>query len=167
MGSHHTAFPCKGCKQCGKHTDPYFDPDVSSSLTRIGCGSCMAGARCNAKQCQLSQSYTEGSSWKAFQVRDKLWVGGVSATDRATGPGLAGEAFATDFVFGCQFYETGLFRTQKADGIMGLSSNALTLVHQMNSNKRIPNKEFALCFMKGGGIMTIGGVDPTIHREPM
>ena len=92
-GSHHTAFPCKvreratrdasaavrdararisrcpppppqGCKQCGKHTDPYFDPDVSSSLTRIGCGNCLSGARCNAKQCQLSQSYTEGSSWK-------------------------------------------------------------------------------------------------------
>ena len=23
-GSHHTAFPCSGCKSCGKHTDPYF-----------------------------------------------------------------------------------------------------------------------------------------------
>ena len=67
-------------------------------------------------------------------MRDKLWVGGVSATDRETGPGLAGEAFATDFVFGCQFYETGLFRTQKADGIMGMSSNAATLVPQLHGS---------------------------------
>ena len=32
--SHHTAFPCKGCTDCGEehHTDSYFDPDQSNSL---------------------------------------------------------------------------------------------------------------------------------------
>jgi hypothetical protein len=24
-GSHYTAFPCTGCDNCGKHTDPHFD----------------------------------------------------------------------------------------------------------------------------------------------
>ena len=81
-------------------------------------------------------------------MRDKLWVGGVSATDRETGPGLAGEAFATDFVFGCQFYETGLFRTQKADGIMGMSSNAATLVPQLHGS----GKARAGAGGRGGGM---------------
>lgn len=30
-GSHYTAFPCTGCKQCGEHTDAYFD--VAKSKT--------------------------------------------------------------------------------------------------------------------------------------
>lgn len=106
-----------------------------------------------------------GHSWKAVQVQDDLWVGGTIVTTEPAA--TQGRHLTVPFVFGCQYSETGLFRTQKADGIMGLSSNALTLVHQMNSNKRIPNKEFALCYMKGGGIMTIGGVDPAIHRESM
>ena len=70
-GSHHTAFPCTGCKQCGKHTDPYFDPDHSETQNTLSCDKCEAGAKCTAKRCQLSQSYTEGSSWKAYQVRPR------------------------------------------------------------------------------------------------
>lgn len=30
-GSHHTAFPCAGCSNCGKHTDPYYEPTKSST----------------------------------------------------------------------------------------------------------------------------------------
>ncbi|KAH8055483.1 aspartic-type endopeptidase [Aureococcus anophagefferens] len=115
-GSHHTAFPCSGCKSCGKHTDPYFDPDKSSTLRRLGCSDCVAAARCVTKTCQT--------------------------------------------------YETGLFRTQKADGIMGMSMHAQTLVPTMRSANALGHNSFSLCFMHGGA-MALGGVDERIHAKPM
>jgi len=170
-GSHYTAFPCKGCDNCGEehHTDPYFDPDHSETQKTLSCDKCEAGAKCTAKRCQLSQSYTEGSSWKAYQVNDKVWVGGVSATEAAgtTGPGAAGADYSVDFTFGCQFYETGLFRTQKADGIMGMSSNSGTLVPKLQDAGKIKHRAFSLCFRIGGGNFAIGGATTAHHKEPM
>ena len=49
--------------------DPYFDPAKSSTSTVKSCGR-------EGKKCYFKQSYTEGSSWSAFKVRDKVWVGG-------------------------------------------------------------------------------------------
>ena len=139
-------------KSCGHHTDPYFDPSKSTTLKKLGggppsrvfvllffffplisplradCADCVAAARCVSHTCQVSQSYTEGSSWKANQMKDTYYVGGETAKERPfnTKPGTPNEWVATPFVFGCQTYETGLFRTQKADGIMGMSMHAQT-----------------------------------------
>ncbi|KAJ1452344.1 aspartic peptidase domain-containing protein, partial [Pelagophyceae sp. CCMP2097] len=152
-GSHHTAFPCSGCKSCGTHTDPYFDPERSSTLKWLGCSDCVAAAHCMQRKCQVSQSYTEGSSWKANQIKDALYVGGETVISQP-----ASETWlSTSFIFGCQISETGLFRTQKADGIMGMSMNAQTLVPTMNANGQLHKNAFALCFMHGGGSMTLGG----------
>lgn len=123
---HPQAFPCTGCKNCGSHTDEYFNPKRSSTNKVLSCGECRGGSRCSSGRCEFSQSYTEGSSWKAVQMQDVLWVGD---DDPQTEPAASlGKALATPFTFGCQFSETGLFRTQKADGIMGMSSNDLTLI---------------------------------------
>jgi hypothetical protein len=103
------------------------------------------------------------------QVNDKVWVGGVSATEAAgtTGPGAAGADYSVDFTFGCQFYETGLFRTQKADGIMGMSSNTGTLVPKLQGAGKIKHRAFSLCFRIGGGNFAIGGATTAHHKEPM
>jgi hypothetical protein len=47
-GSHHTAFPCKGCDNCGEefHTDAYFDPESSQSFSQVQCNECRWGAQC-------------------------------------------------------------------------------------------------------------------------
>lgn len=91
-GSHFTAFPCTGCSQCGQHTDPYFDVRNSSSATVPNCKG----------QCVISQSYSEGSSWRAYKVIDKVYIGGVMralVTSAST--------YSVDFTFGCQTFETG------------------------------------------------------------
>ena len=87
-GSHYTAFPCTGCSQCGQHTDAYWDMKNSST---------MVIPKCNNQPCVISQSYSEGSSWKAIKVVDKLWVGGLVDTDVA-----GAYDYTVDFLFGCQ-----------------------------------------------------------------
>ena len=150
-GSHYTAFPCVGCK-CGKHMDPYFDPTKSSTASVPTC----SGTRCFFKQ-----SYSEGSSWHAYRVRDTVWVGGESVL---AGPNAAN--LSTKFDFGCQDMETGLFRTQYVDGIMGLAGSQDTLPHVLHASGRAQSKVFAMCFRLGGGILTLGGVDSSIHTLP-
>ena len=50
-----------------------------------------------------------GSSWKAFKVVDKLWVGGILPTVVPNA-----KSYTVDFLFGCQTAETKMFRTQLA-----------------------------------------------------
>jgi len=167
-GSHHTAFPCSGCSNCGTHTDPYYDPKKSSTNRVLACEECKGGSKCSSKsggKCEFSQSYTEGSSWKAHQMEDQFWVGGqfVASEPAKT----QGSPLSVPFLFGCQISETGLFRTQKADGIMGLSANSMTLVPMLQGQHKIASKTFGLCFMKGGGLMMLGGADRRAEKEPM
>lgn len=150
-GSHFTAFPCTGCSQCGQHTDKYWDIKNSSTAEVKKCGN---------QPCTISQSYSEGSSWRAIQVIDKLWVGALALSQIPTG-----DKYTVDFTFGCQTYETGLFRTQLADGIMGMSMSADTLPYILKSQGVVDTQIFALCFRVGGGIMTLGGVDQRVHGK--
>jgi hypothetical protein len=151
-GSHYTAFPCTGCSQCGQHTDAYWDLRNSTTAQVPQCGN---------QPCTISQSYSEDSSWHAFKVVDKFWVGGLNENSI---PGA--ETYGIDFLFGCQTSETGLFRTQLADGIMGLSPGEETLPSQLQTQGITDNTIFGLCFRIGGGILTLGGVDQRIHSKP-
>ena len=179
-GSHYTGFPCTGthihldtiyliphipylyiragCSQCGNHVNPYWDIKNSTTATIPKCG--------GTNQCSISQSYSEGSSWKGYLVQDKFYVGASntiintnthSVTPSNT-PATANTLLSVDFQFACQTYETGLFRTQLADGIMGMSISEDTLPAQLMKQKVTNTRIFALCYRVGGGIMTLGGV---------
>jgi len=193
-GSHHTAFPCKGCKRCGEHhhTDKYFDPDASKSFRSLSCRECLWGAKCEGisavgkeihglvetkvsemQSCTFQQAYTEGSSWKAFQVQDIVFVGGK---DMFSAADPVANRYSVDFTFGCQTDSTGLFVSQLADGIMGLSQHDATLPQSMYNQGKLRNKIFGLCFRtemvvskKGisAGVMTLGGVDRRLDSTPM
>ena len=128
-GSHFTAFPCRGCEGCGEehHTDRYFDPEASTTFIALTCDQCHA-AQCEVDRCIFSQTYTEGSSWHAYESIDKVFVGGRELSS-ALNP--INNSFKTDFLFGCQMKETGLFVTQLADGIMGISAHPSTLPRAM------------------------------------
>lgn len=152
-GSHYTAFPCTGCQQCGQHTDTYWDLRNSSTATV---------PKCNGdKPCEFSQSYSEGSTWKAFKVVDKVFVGGVL-------PSIVPDAnkYAIELTFGCQTFETGLFRTQLADGIMGMGQADDSIQSLLYNEKITTSKIFALCYRIGGGVLTLGGVDQRLHLRP-
>jgi hypothetical protein len=143
-GSHFTAFPCQGCSNCGTHTDSYYNPKSSSTSLTQHCGG-------GNQLCRFSQSYTEGSSWQAYKVSDIVWIGGERVDMLQKLP-----KHSVNFTFGCQTSETGLFRTQVENGIMGLSSDPNTLPHVLHSKHLLPTRSFSLCLLATGGLMSIG-----------
>ncbi|CAN0399696.1 unnamed protein product, partial [Ectocarpus fasciculatus] len=164
-GSHFSAFPCSECKNCGTHTDPYWDPSQSSTAHIVTCDEserCHGDYRCQSdKKCVLKERYIEGSSWSAQQVDDLLWVGERTLSDSQKHDD---SAFSVDFTFGCIESLTGLFRTQLADGIMGMNANRRTLIMQLATAGKISERKFSLCFSETGGTMVIGGYDPLLNK---
>ena len=188
-GSGVTAFPCAGCTMCGKafHTDGYFDPSKSSTFHFLTCNECRRGI-CRNGSCHIGMSYAEGSSWNANEVSDVVYAGGLhdvpvhsngdhGSTDiDGTNPYSARE-YSFNLRFGCMTDSSGLFRTQLADGIMGMSAATQEVFwRQMYNSKQIERANFSLCFSRAlqlhefgneAGVMTLGGVDSRLHQVPM
>ncbi len=170
-GSGVTAFPCLGCEGCGDdghHTDSLFNQTASKSFHALTCAECQRG-HCESGStdgdCRIGMSYQEGSSWSAFEALDICYAGGahdhplaVSTTeaDSATPPKTSKDdadlsvasSFAFPMTFGCQTHLTGLFRTQLADGIMGMDNADTAFWSQMHKAGKIKDKLFSLCFSR-------------------
>jgi hypothetical protein len=183
-GSHHTAFPCAGaagCTDCGKHTDPYFNPDTSETSRTLTCAAdCPASksffrntrragtGTCDAAhdRCTFGQSYAEGSSWDAYQLKDNVWVGRHEAKENDAAH-LALKH--TEFQFGCINHQTGMFNGQVSNGIMGfgkakgLPNPKSTLTTTLHEAKVIDHKVFSLCFAKDGGSLTLGAPESDVR----
>ena len=163
-GSALMAFPCSGCDGCGNHTDLPFDADNSSTLVHVKCSqqSFYQCKGCNlpSDTCAISQSYLEGSSWKASVVEDVVYLGGDSSFDNE----VMRNKYGTLYQFGCQNVETGLFVTQVADGIMGLSRTDNHIVAKLHRENKIPSNLFSLCFIEDGGTMSVGQPHTAAHR---
>ena len=65
-----TAFPCKGCVECGKkHTDPFYEPDKSTSFKSVSCDQCVGSSgTCEEDKCTQRVAYLEESEWKGYMV---------------------------------------------------------------------------------------------------
>ena len=202
-GSGITAFPCSNCKDCGNgyHVDTYFQEHESTSFMKFQCGQCQ-DARCvggsgnnnnnkDNEYCHLSVSYAEGSMWNAYQGQDITYLGGIhdhaiinnnNQEGNKLHSGIHGENplnaidYKFNMVFGCQTHITGLFKTQLADGIMGMCLKPSSIFNQMFNQKIIASPSFSLCFMRGeaaektgtiAGALTMGGSDSRLHSKPM
>ena len=80
-GSGLTAYPCSSCKDCGSpehHIDAYFEEDNSSTFKKSDCSECPQRAVCNPslQHCQIDMSYSEGSTWTAYEAMDSCYIGG-------------------------------------------------------------------------------------------
>lgn len=102
----------------------------------------------------------EGSTWEAYKVTDELFLGDEDPQIIQTA-----KEIAIPFSFGCQTMEKGLFRSQLADGIMGMSAAADTIPSQLKAKGVATTSTFALCLSQGGGILTLGGVDTRMHTS--
>jgi len=77
------------------------------------------------------------------------------------------------FRFACQTAITGLFVTQLADGILGMSKGRGSLWSQMFQQGATDREQFSLCYSlkqdveTNAGVMVLGGVDTRLHDIPM
>ena len=150
-GSSVTAIPCTGCRDCGPHTNPRFEPESSLTFRQAPCGGSLYCTSCTRGVCGYRVSYQEGSSYSGFLARDVIRLG-------VRGACVAIESFP----FGCSTEETGLFTSQQADGIMGLGTSRR---HAEQSNptvlealveRRLVEDVFSLCIGALRGTLTFG-----------
>lgn len=159
-GSDTMAFPCETChgKNCGSHQYPRFSPEGSSTFKyKIRCTN---PQRMGGHQvCKFVKSYAEGSSLYGFLADDLIRFKNakhVYGTKLRELNKKMVKDIRLQTEFGCTEKETGLFRTQYADGILGLDdqSEFINSLEQLNGNGT-KVFSFGLCFHEHGGIMSV------------
>jgi hypothetical protein len=154
-GSADTAFPCKGCTQCGKlHENPFYTMGPQSRTISCqenkdrGFSKCKS---CSDDVCTFSEKYVEGSGWIARKVEDVVYF-----HDR---PDLHAKV-----VFGCIGHESGAFLEQAADGIMGMSRDPDSIFLQFYDRGVTHRRGFSQCISATGGQMVIGGINLAVNE---
>lgn len=166
-GSRLLAFPCfRHCLGCGRHASQFYNHEISSTHVIPKCGKCYLNvSTCSefSDRCVVTQKYTEGSSWTAFETEDIVWLGTESVEESVQDL----MRLAVPYTFCCQTSEKGLFRKQYADGILGISLHEANLISIMHQEGAIARNSFSLCFTRKDGRMSLGGTQTEHHLEPM
>jgi len=160
-GSDTLAFPCDHCQgsNCGTHQDPRFISGNSKTFSfDMRCSHTTSYHK--HQVCQFVKTYAEGSSLLGFLADDyvkfkdsrRVVDSKLSRLNSQLKNDLRMKA-----EFGCTTKETGLFKSQYADGILGLDNDStlMTSIERMNGNKDEKIFSFGLCFHNTGGIMSV------------
>jgi hypothetical protein len=154
-GSSLTAVPCSGCSGCGTHTNPFFEPTASPTFID-GCSSVPNCQSCSGGHCTYRVHYVEGSSISGHLALDQI---GMIEAGAASG---ASELTALS-TFGCQTAESGLFRSQLADGIMGLGYGRYNNVADEYVAQHNLRDTVTFCVSRTGGTLSFGADPPLDH----
>jgi hypothetical protein len=76
-------------------------------------------------------------------------------------------SLAVPFEVGCGRYESGLFVSQLADGILGIGPSDRTLFAALWRQGALRRRMFSLCLAWVGGALTVGDVDTSLHTGPV
>lgn len=160
-GSDTLAFPCDHCEgnDCGTHQDPRFHSSKSKTFGfDISCSYKMSYH--NHQVCQFVKSYAEGSSLLGFLAEDYIKFKDsrrVNDYKLAKLNAMLKKDLKMKAEFGCTTKETGLFKTQYADGILGLDNDSSLIESLQTKNSKHEAKvfSFGLCFHNTGGIMSV------------
>ena len=165
-GSTLTAIPCVDCgDKCGRHINPAFDPAASSTGSMEPCATAnCAGCTANNEYCQYHQGYVEGSVIEGTLHRDTAFLG---VSGDPTGGAAHTQYAVSQFTFGCHSNEGGLFRTQAANGIMGIGPAGRSFTLALWNAGRLDRNMFSLCMTRSGGAMTMGAIDHDLHTTPL
>ncbi|KAK8799423.1 hypothetical protein WA158_002638 [Blastocystis sp. Blastoise] len=171
-GSHLTATPCSDCRDCGTHLSKPFDPLLSRSKEVITCNHPNNSLKCNAcksNQCVITQHYAEHSLLSGVLYSDKMFLGGniyIHNSSIPVGNLESLEQYSVYNEFICINQYTKLFKTQLADGILGLSATRNSYITHLFASRSI-YPSFSLCFKEDSGIIAFGGQDTTLNQSPM
>eukprot|EP00667_Euglena_gracilis_P009370 EG_transcript_9526 len=153
-GSSLMFVPCvSSCTDCGVHdhatgwlnSSSFRDVDCNADTCTQEAGLPMPG--CSRGGCQYTIAYQEGSGSTGQLVTDRLRLGNATA----------------DVTFGCTKTESGLLKTQSADGLMGLGRGSLSLPQQLASTTdgKGAAGSFSLCLSGARpGSVAFGAVQP-------
>ena len=147
-GSSVTTSPCSLCTNCGRHQNGLYeviqDNILKCDMEKCNYVSNTCGGMLN-KDCEFSVSYSEGSSISGKYINQLIrFCDDYSNED------------TFEFPIGCTNRETHLFRTQLADGIMGLQNTEKSFPSVLHRLGIIENNVFSLCFGQEGGFFAIG-----------
>ena len=121
-GSALLAVPCEGCKTCGRHTSRPFVAADSSSFRTADCNAHRCSA-CDHGECTYHERFVEGSSISGKLSLERLGLVPASPSGKASSD--TEPSVVVDALFGCQTSESGYFKSQEADGILGLGRGSV------------------------------------------
>lgn len=176
IGSDIIAFPCNNCPNCGKHMYPNFITKKSKSATKVKCGHKFMNHRCrkcdDKGNCIFQILYAE-SDPNTKGLYGKVYTDfitlGLEKADNDDDFTPKKNLKPEKIMFGCTENEPGQFKTQRANGIMGLRSTSNdykfspNIMDIFSIKKDVKDDSFSLCHGDVGGFLTLGGFNEHKH----
>ena len=157
-GSSITTSPCDQCISCGNHLNQKYPLENTSKILSCNDKKCKisSNSRCLNNKCSFQISYAEGSKLSGIYVDQEVFFEKINME-----PNITNESYSIPI--GCTTKETHLFKTQLADGIMGLNNNQNSFVGMLYKLGIIRKNIFSLCLEHDGGYFSIGKIYDEFH----